>query len=109
VRLALGGVALMAAICVTGCSGGVESINQPQIAPQTDLDTAKPPPQTVTSTPLLPPVPEPPATAAPSGGLPAQAPATSEPPLQYDQLYSDDEQLRIKADLAAAAAKVKGD
>jgi hypothetical protein len=65
-----------------------------------DLDTAKPPPQTVTSTPLLPPMPddkpEPPA---------ASGPAAITAPLQYDPLYTDEEQFRIQTDLTKAATK----
>jgi hypothetical protein len=75
-------------------------MTQPMVpAPAADLDTTKAPPQTVSSMPLLPPVPE----------DPAKQPAAiaDAPPLQYDRLYSDDEQVQIKSDLAAAAAGVQ--
>jgi len=92
------GLALAASLMLGGCSGGSDAMTQPTFsAPAADLDTTKAPPQTVTSMPLLPPVPD----------DPAKQPATTTeaPPLQYDHLYSDDEQTKIRSDLIAAAAR----
>jgi hypothetical protein len=100
-RLALA-AALGASLALADCSGGSEVMSQPLVpSPSADLDTSRAPPQTVTSMPLLPPVPEDPARQ-PAPGVVAEA-----PPLPYDGLVSDDEQLRIKADLAATAARAQ--
>ena len=105
-------LALAAALALSGCAGGSEAMTRPVLAtPTADLDTARPPPQTVTSAPLLPPVPEAPATpTAPvdtSSTGAASETLRETPPLQYDHLYSDDEQQQIKSDLVSAATKAQ--
>lgn len=87
---------------LAACSAGPDAI-----APQDDIvqpvETITQP-GTVSRKPLLPPVPASPAAQA--------SPATdnwstSAPPLQYDRLYSDDEQARIQSDLLKAAARAR--
>jgi hypothetical protein len=101
-------MAMAAYLALAGCSGGVNpDLSAGQEVPASDLDTAKPPPRTVTSMPLLPPVPEPAATSAPVGSLPP-AGDEQQSPIPYNELYSDDEQARIRSELTAAASKATG-
>ena len=90
-----------AVLGLQGCSGGSDAMSRTMNSAQTeDLDTAKPPPSTVSKTPLLPPVPNQPAEQ--------QADAViATPPLEYDHLYSDEDQERIRRELSAAAAKLQ--
>ena len=85
-------------LLLSGCGGGVaeHGTSLPVAAAPTDLDTARPPPQTVTQAPLLPPV-------------PSNDPTQTLPPAMrnLEHLYSEDEQARIQADLAAAAARAQ--
>ncbi len=91
---------LAASFVLSACSGGSEAMTQPSVpAPAADLDTAKAPPRTVTSSPLLPPMPA--DNAQPSD------PAAAAAPMQYEHLYSDDEQTKIQQDLIAAAARAQ--
>jgi hypothetical protein len=93
-------------LILTGCSGGADTMTQPLVPlPAADLDTSRPPPTTVTSTPLLPPVPE---TGAGQPAATSQPSDTGEPPLQYEHLYSEEEQAKIAADLAGSGAKAQG-
>lgn len=86
------------AITLAACTGGGD--------PVSDADIVAPvaaTPGTVTRMPLLPPVPEP-ATSKPAAD---STWSTSAPPLEYDRLYSEDEQARLQADLMAAAARAR--
>ena len=94
--LVAGGCAtvLLMALGLAGCGGGVaETGATPMASTSADLDTARPPPRTVSQTPLLPPMP---AQADVSPGIP---PAM----MNIEHLYSEDEQARIESDLTAAA------
>lgn len=85
-------------VCVlTGCTTGPDTAAQDDIVPATTSA-----PSTVTRTPLLPPVPS---TTTPAPATDTWA--TSAPPLQYDRLYSEEEQAQIRADLQNAAARAR--
>ncbi|MDR3497490.1 MAG: hypothetical protein P4L82_23095 [Ancalomicrobiaceae bacterium] len=93
------GLAGLGMAALAACSGGIaETDGIPRAAaPAADLDTAKPPPQTVTQTPLLPPV--------PSSTTVDASPQYVPPPVEH--LYTEDEQAKIEAELAAAAKAQK--
>jgi hypothetical protein len=87
---------------LTACSAGPDAIGAQDDIVQPVAPSNQP--GIVSRKPLLPPVPE----ASPS--QPARSSdnwSTSAPPLQYDRLYSDDEQARIQADLLKAAARAR--
>lgn len=84
---------------VAGCSSGPDTGAQDDIVP-----VAAPGPSPVTRTPLLPPVPSAPAATSPPA---TDTWATSAPPLQYDRLYSEEEQAQIRSDLLNAAARAR--
>lgn len=87
---------------LSACSAGPDSIGSQDDIVQPVAPSNQP--GAVSRKPLLPPVPEaPPAQAA----QPGQNWSTSPPPLQYDRLYSDDEQAKIQADLLKAAARAR--
>jgi hypothetical protein len=90
----MGLVALLA-----GCATGPDTAAQDDIVP-----AAASAPAAVTRTPLLPPVPSAPAPISAPG---SDTLATSAPPLQYDRLYSDEEQAQIRSDLLNAAARAR--
>ncbi|MDR3375958.1 MAG: hypothetical protein P4L98_19715 [Ancalomicrobiaceae bacterium] len=97
-RLALArSVAAAGVMALVACSGGIAETGGVPVAaaPQADLDTAKPPPRTVTETPLLPPV-----QTTPNPLFEADSRYVP-PPVEH--LYSEDEQAKIEAELAAAA------
>ena len=90
-------VAALGLMALVACSGGIaETGGIPAAAvPTAELDTAKRPPQTVTETPLLPPV-----QSTPNSLFEANSRYVP-PPVEH--LYSEDEQAKIEAELAAAA------
>lgn len=99
----LSAIALFALMLpLAACSAGPDSIGAQDDVVQPIATPNQP--GTVSRKPLLPPVPEaPPAQAA----QPTENWSTSAPPLQYNRLYSDDEQAKIQADLLKAAARAR--
>ncbi len=85
---------VLATLALAACSGGMgETVGSSLITvPNAELDTAKPPPQTVTQTALQPP---PTVPGASANGLPPTIWNT-------EHLYSEDERAKIEAELAAA-------
>lgn len=83
------------ALSLAGCAGGDPASDADVVAPVAST------PGAVSRAPLLPPVPEP----AASKPATDSTWSTSSPPLEYDHLYSEDEQAKLQADLMAAAAR----
>lgn len=89
-------------LALGGCSAGPETIEAQDDIVQPLPTTTQP--ATVSRKPLLPPVPPAPASQP---AAPGESWATSAPPLQYDRLYSDDEQAKIQAELLKEAARAR--